>query len=1530
MGNGSTRLYLLGAPRVEQDGKPVAIPRHKALALLAYLAVTQKSHGRDTLATMLWPEADASHARGALRRALADIGKALGKSIIEATAESLAQQSPNDVAARAGLWVDVHSFHALVAASMAHPHSSGTLCTECFARLTEAASLYGDDFMQGFTLPDCPRFDEWQFFQTESYRQDFDFALARLVEYSSPVGDTAAALGYARRWCAQDPLLEAPQRAVMELYAVSGQRPAALRQYREYVRLLREELGTEPSQDLALVAERIRRGEPAREHKQPVRPGDKGTAAPILSAEIRLVTILFAGLANNSSSAVEPDVLADSALALEHIVTDSASQYGGQVSPLLAEGIRVLFGYQQMHEDDPERALRTAVDILRIARERQLDVSIGVGTGRVYFAQPSANGLEATTIGPVLGLAARLQARTPAGGIFVGESTFRHTQGAFKFKPTPFDIGSAARSIKAFELVNMLARPDKARGIEGMRAELIGREHDLSVCTAALDIALQGRGGMISIVGDAGIGKSRLVEELARAASRTASPLWLESRCSEFSSTVPYSPFVDLLSNWLDSVSKHGERRALALSRVLNELVAIQALTREDCDRIAPYVAHLLALDAQGFDSQWGDARPELVLHQTFRAVHDLFIALARHQPLVLVLEDLHWADAISLDLLAHLTDAMATSAILLICVSRPIPLPRLKRLGTLAKAKYPDRYVQVTLGELTPSESRQMVRSMLRIDELPPAIDAILSQVGGNPFFVEETVRSLIQAGSLYPSNGGWSMRAVSMLPVPESIQSVVLSRIDRLTPQVKRVLYAAAVIGRLFQLKLLEMIVPQETDIEQALSRLEEMALVYQDRVVPLVTYSFKHVLIQETAYQTLSRQQREEIHLKVALAIEQVYSSALEEHYEELAHHYGESRAFDKAIEYLVKAGDKSRRASLNQAAIKYFDRALQLAGRVRQPTASMPSQILALSGLGRIHYLLGNPQDAERYLRQAMELGRKAGLPSRALARITYWLGQVLHWQGRYGEQMWLAEASLAQFTDEQAQSLEAAMMNQMVASGSIRRGDRDNFHALAEQNATLLEHLSYAEELPSLYEHVIFSLSDQKQTSQARRWLDRLEQLAIRHNDLHARALVHESCAYQSLAQGRLQDARQEIAKAVELYSNIGDSINLWRCLDGTVWINLMLGDLQAAQEKAWQAIHVADKWRFHHIESESQFSLAVVSLAQHDWKGAGERFRAAIQLAQGSDPFWTEWAGMYGLGRLALAEGNKELAQQQLRSALLHFSAQLVPLGWEQHRWWSLSAGILSGLETACSDSEYFRSLCDNLEEFKLQHAMPPIPMQWYGEPATLDFGFSILDLRFPPPQEDESPDRQLEYWQWNDPVGDCAYSVSNGIEMRAANGRDLWYLNTSSPRLLKSISGDWAIQATCSRPEPDRPAIGGVVLWKDENNMLRLVWGTRGEREVSFEGCVDDTDLIVGRGQLAIGDHQRVWLRLERSGEQVRGLASADGVEWFTLGRVSFPVTDPVEIGIHAVGWIDRTIYPGALPDGTAIRFESVEIKRD
>ncbi len=1523
------KLFLLGSPRVEQDGRSVEIPRHKALALLAFLAITQKSHTRDALAAMLWPEADASHARGALRRALSDIGKTC-RTVLETSGDSIGIKPGDRNSDAAGLWVDAHSFHSLVNASVNHAHPPEVPCLECLARLTEAATCYRDDFMQGFTLPDCPQFDEWQFFQTESYRQEMAAALEQLVRHHRALGNADEALSFARRWSALDPLQESAQHAIIELYAESGQRPAALRQFREYVRVLDEEMNAAPTQELALLIDRVRRGDIVSSSQRRSEATTSSTTRASQQDEIRYVTVLFAGFDHDDSQS--PDALAEDAEALGQIVADAVSVYGGHVSPFLSQGIQILFGYPQMHEDDPERALWAALAIKEGAKERGLSVSIGVTTGRMYVGPAWDGRTQVAMIGQVAGLATRLQARAFAGQIMVAESTCRATRGAFVFGPPMVDTSTPGANAKSFELESALLRPAKTRGIEGMRAELVGRDADLETCRASIDALLDGQGGIVSIVGEAGIGKSRLVEELAHLITREREHrdlLWVNGRCSEFSNSVPYSLFVDLIGGWMDGTASAGQTRFDALSQSLDDLIRYGTLDKERRAEIEAYLGRLLSRRQSKTNGETDAAQPELVRHLTFGAVRDFLVAQARVQPLVLVFEDLHWADAISLDLIAYLVEAIQSASILLICIFRPEQEPRLKRIETIAGAKIPGRYALVHLRDLTPEQGQRMARSMLGTSQLPAAMDRLLLQVWGNPFFIEETIRAMIERGTLYRSGDAWSARDVGGLPLPESIQSVILSRVDRLAPDIKRVLYAAAVTGRRFQPEILEAVIAQGVDVGRALDRLEEASLIYPDRVLPTVVYSFKHVLTQETVYQILSRQQREELHLRVAAAVERLCSSALEEHYEELAHHYARSRNAEKAIEYLVKAGDKSRRAALNQAAILYFDNALELAEKGDTAGSTIPSRIKALTGLGRIYHLIGRVQEAESCLRQAIELGQRSGLDPRSGARTYYWLGQVLYWQGRYGEQMWLGELGLTMLSESHARSVEAAMMNEMIAAGSIQRGDHDRFHALAEQNAELLPDLPYAEELTPLCEHILHSLLDQRRVAEAQPWLGMLNRMAEVHHDRQARAIAFEFAARQALAEGRLKEAEQQLAQALEIYHGTGDSINMWRCLEGIAWISLFQGNLNGANEKAWQALDIANNRAFNRIISESQLTLAVVSFARREWESATMQFKSAIEFAQGSDPFWTEWAGRYGLGRVALEKGEPAEARRHLEQALAHFSPQLTPLGWEQHRWWSLSASILAGLEIACADQESFHALCTNLEEFKLQHAMPPIPMQWYAEPAIPDtrLATAVRGMRKNDFSREQDQSATITNMRWVDPLGDSLYDINDAIEIKAANGRDLWHMNHSAPRFVMSLSGNCAVEAVCARASPDRPAIGGLLIRKNDTNIVRLVWGTRGVRDVSFEGCIDETDLIVGRGLVPESDSGKVWLRLERVEDQVRGLSSSDGMHWYNIGQVDLTADDPVEVGIHAVGWIDRVIYPGDYTGGTVIRFESFQV---
>ena len=254
----------------------------------------------------------------------------------------------------------------------------------------------------------------------------------------------------------------------------------------------------------------------------------------------------------------------------------------------------------------------------------------------------------------------------------------------------------------------------------------------------------------------------------------------------------------------------------------------------------------------------------------------------------------------------------------------------------------------------------------------------------------------------------------------------------------------------------------------------------------------------------------------------------------------------------------------------------------------------------------------------------------------------------------------------------------------------------------------------------------------------------------------------------------------------------------------------------------------------------------------------------------------------------------------------------------------------LSAIEEAYEGPEEFRAFCRDFREGHPEYNDIPL-VQWYLEPIA-ECGLEIAELKAEITNLDElksqiaNPKSEIPnpQWKWYDPFGDCSFTVDDGLEIHAANGRDLWHLNQGAPRVLRGVSGDFAVQTVCVLASEDKPAIGGILLWKDKENYLRLDRGIRGKNEISLEGCLENKDVIIGRGRLV---SERVFWRLERLGSKVNAFCSADGTDWFTVGSVEFTVDDPVEVGLHAIGGINRIIYPGAFPEGTAIRFEGFQL---
>jgi len=989
-------LHLLGPPRIERDGVPIKVDTRKAIALLAYIAITRESHSRSALVNLLWPEYDQARGRAALRRTLSALRKALAGDWLEAGRQNVGLNRG------AGMWLDVDQFHGHLGQCLTHGHLASEVCPACLDPLTDAVALCRGDFLSGFSLRDSFNFDDWQFFQTDSLRRELAGALERLAQCHSARGEFERAIDYARRWVALDRLDESAHCQLMRLCAWSGQRSAALRQYQECVRILESQLGISPQDSTTALfgaiqegrapppSQQLRRLRGRMEHQAPPAP-----EAPrdVLDEKKRIATILLADISGSFRwmADISPEDQASLVNRFLGVVQDTLSEYGVQIYRCLGASVLAVFGTGQTHESDPELAIRAAIDIRREAAELALGVTAAVTTGQVYLSAMGSEGRGAFTLmGAVLDLAVGLAGQAQVGQIVVGGSTYRLTRRAFQFTPLSLSIQGMAHPAVVYQVERLLPQPRKARGIEGLRAELIGRNEELAKLKEALAELLDERGHMVSLIGEAGVGKSRLVAELKEFAltprDDTARPLWLEGRCLELGMTASYSPFIDVFRGYFawGAEDDDGKRRERIFSS-LGEMVERGDLPKHRVQEMAALLGNLLSVRVgDEWEERLREDDPEQIRRQTFAAVRDFLVALSKQQPLVLVFEDLHWADSLSLDLVSLMMEALRLGPLLLLCVYRPEREHKCRHLGIIGSQKCRERYTELRLRELTHEQSRQLVGSLLSIDDLTPAVrDVILDRSQGNPFFIEEVVHSLIETGILYREAGFWRVRnELDSAVVPETIQRVVLTRVDHLDDESKHILQIASVIGRVFQPRVLERVAQGKADLVGGLWELEDRALIYQERAIPEVEYSFKHVLAQEAVYESLLGGRRRAIHRQVAEAIEALYPSSLQEYYEQLAYHYDRSGSVQRAVDYLLRAGQKAKRSCANEEAIAHLSRGLELLKTLPAgPQHDRQELDLQLAlGVPLVHTRGHGAPEVERVYTRARELSERESDPS----------------------------------------------------------------------------------------------------------------------------------------------------------------------------------------------------------------------------------------------------------------------------------------------------------------------------------------------------------------------------------------------------------------------------------------------------------------------------------------------------------------------------------------------------------------------
>lgn len=1514
------RLSLLGAPHIERDGQHLHFERRHALALGIYLAVSGISHSRDALSTLFWPQADPSAGRANLRRTLHILGRTVGHDFVEMENGHVRLHQDGN------LWIDLSEFRRLVARCHQHGHPAHEVCNDCLPLLTQAVDLYRDDFLAGFTLPDSPDFDHWQFFQGEQLRAEMAFVLDLLQRGYTEQGHYTQAIVYAQRHLALDPLNEPTHRRLMQLYADTEQIGAAQRQYELCSRLLQAELAVAPSPETTALHQKIqsRRVSPNISARSLI-----PTTIPVQD-DIRLISVVSVGLATHLNQAgLELAGRIESMLTLTTLVENAARSLGGRIEYGVGEDILAIFGHDHIHEDDAERAVRTALTIRQAAQDQRLGVQIGINTGMAYCRGQSGATGKSIIMGPVVNLAARLRDCAADGQILVGRQTYLPTRGLCDHLPTAVILpGVAGQTVYA--VTRLRARTEKTRGVEGIHSELVGRRAEMARLHAAWRQLQSGSGSVVTLAGAAGVGKSRLMAELKKlvwaappthssiAGSGNSSPLWLEGRGLEHAMQTSYWLFVDLLRGYFgDHEADNGTAISQRVIATLHDLEQRGYLAWTEADEIGPLLGRLLALHfGNKWDQHLHSINADQVRQRMRLALQRLLAALARSRPLLLVLEDLHWADPLSLELITTLVESVPTLPLMLICLYRPEQAQAEESVAATARRACPERHIDLYLHELTPVESQQLVASLLATEQLPENLrQLMLDKSQGNPFFLEEWVRALMDAGVLYQEDGLWQAGdSIHGLAVPESVQSVILSRVDRLGTIPRQALQMAAVLGRIFRLRVLDAMTGSHPELAAALNHLQRQRFIYVERSQPDIEYSFHHVLAQNAIYQDLPKPRRVALHRDAGQALERIYGDHLDPYIEDLARHYDQSDLTDKAISYLLRAGQKAQQSTLNREALTYFKRAL---ARIEMLTPDQPDpqqQLKAVRGMGEAYAGLGDLSQGEPYLRRAIEQAKVMDLPPAEQARLYIPLCHLLRWSGRFEDLFHLSRTGLALLGDDD-ESAEAVVLVAFVAVAAYLTGRRHQYRQLIGQVIPVLRHLPFGQHLFSAYGMASWWYRDAKQVDEAILWVETLAAEARQRNDLWTLGYLRSWPGYWlQEAVGDLDTILNNFQEALAIAEQIGDQVLRGYVLTFLGLVHWAIGNMDLAERMQREALAIHEQGKALHMQVLNRKGLGLIYLSHGDWTRAMETFERGWDDAKRIH-YRVHGVRMtlLGLARAYLMQGRRQEAIPLYCKVAVEDEADADGQIW--------MACALAGLAEAIEDPFRLREVYRSIQATR--SPADPLPLvQWWQEPCTPDTRYTEIDMpAFPATLESASN------WRWCDPFGDCRWSVDeDGLTIYASNFfRDLWFNNQSAPRFLYKVEGDFAVQTICTPVTTDRPAMGGIVLWHDGANYLRLAWGAQGAEEITLLGCLDNRDLYLGRGHLpgAVAVH----LRMEREDSNVRALCSVDDRTWFRIAAVPFPAEGALQVGPFVTGTQYSWLHPGITQRGTAMRFSSFQI---
>jgi predicted ATPase/class 3 adenylate cyclase len=943
----------------------------------------------------------------------------------------------------------------------------------------------------------------------------------------------------------------------------------------------------------------------------------------------RNVTVLFADLSESTqlSEKIDSEDLYEIIQRFIKMLADTVYRYDGTVDKFTGDGLMALFGAPISHENNAERAIHAAMDMqaglneLNQALMKQynieLQMHVGLNSGMVIVGNVGSDQLmDYTAIGETVNLAQRLEAVATPGKILVNESVYRQTRMLFDFESkTGLRLKGITHPVKGYQVLCEKKKAGSIRGLDELRAVMVGRDAELQRLLGAVQSLVErNSGSFVLIRGEAGIGKTRLVSELIDQVEGKFVNI-IHGRTLTYRRSVAYWVFQESLRQHIGATSDMPEIEVQ--SRLSKQVMGVVGTQAED---VLPYLEYMLSLPLS--KSAMHERIPFLTAdqlrQQIFIAVRNWLVAESQYCPLILVLDDLHWADDASLELLLFLIDAVQANPILICGISRPFEDGILAKIEMRAQNRLGSQYHNIELNSLPPSQSELLFRQLITFPDIPESVrNQIIRRADGIPFYLEEILRMLIDDQVITYHQGRWRLNRdadITNLGVPDNLQALILARFDRLDPTYRRILQAASVIGQEFGLPLLSHLVHKdEYTLRKIMTKLVKRAYLETCTDSTISEYAFRHVLTLDAIYSTLLRKDAAELHGRIADAIEELYPYRLNEFVYLLARHYSLSLKDDKALHYLVLAGEYAIRDYLTTQARTYYEKALDYMDKVAQDT----NQALRVYiGLGDVLVFVGEYENARKYysdaltlidvedraqLEQNIALRRKI---STTFERIGDFDRALEHLEAA---QKIISESNLA-FPVEVAKNLSnTGWIN-------FRRGELDQAEKNLSKALALVATSSQYDVIASIYNRLGGVLYQKDELEQSSYYVRKSLVLREEIGDLSAVARCYNNLGLLAWKQGNWDDALDDFSRSIQLNQNLGDveamillnnNIGLLQTDKGN--LDVALEHLNDSLEKSKQVGHIT-------LEGETYLHFSRYYLASEEWEKSLFYSRRALEI----------------------------------------------------------------------------------------------------------------------------------------------------------------------------------------------------------------------------------------------------------------------------------------------------------------------------